>query len=58
MNSDKCGFSQSNNPHESMCQYYIPCEYCEESINNDYFDKHKVLLLLKKIQQVFTLSDK
>jgi len=41
--SNEYRFNQSINSKQSICEYYIPCEYCLQSINNDDFDGHQVL---------------
>ncbi|CAF3963746.1 unnamed protein product [Rotaria magnacalcarata] len=33
--------SHPSNPNQSLSQYYIPCEYCLQSINTEDFDRHK-----------------
>ncbi len=37
--------NQSIYSKQSICEYYIPCEYCLQSINNDDFEAHQVLRL-------------
>jgi hypothetical protein len=44
--SSKFEFSQSSSSKQTLCEYYIPCEYCSESINTENVDTHKVCSIL------------
>jgi hypothetical protein len=35
-------FSPSTNAKQSISEYYVPCEFCFQSINNEDFETHKV----------------
>ncbi|CAF3177279.1 unnamed protein product [Rotaria socialis] len=41
--------SHPSNPNQSLSQYYIPCEYCLQSINTEDFDRHKEICTVQRL---------
>ncbi|CAF0925132.1 unnamed protein product [Adineta steineri] len=48
-NSTKYGVSNETNTNTPSSDYYIPCQYCLQSISNDGFDMHKNVCIIRRL---------